>query len=50
MANVYRLRLFFEWGGGVLWCGNDEALQEFDVGPVEELLPLSNETIDKLEK
>ncbi|MEY9781074.1 hypothetical protein [Sinorhizobium fredii] len=45
---VPKVRLFFEWGGGVLWCGNEAALQRFDVGPVEDKLPLSNETLNRL--
>jgi len=40
----YRIRLMFEWGGGTLWCGNEAALERFDVGPIEERLPLSPET------
>lgn len=31
----------FEWGGGCIWCGNDAALEKFDVGPIEDVLPLS---------
>lgn len=49
MSVVPRLRLFFEWGGGALWCGNEAALQRFDVGPVEEKLPLSNAIRRRLE-
>lgn len=38
----YRLRLMFEWGGGCIWGGNDEARDRFGVGPLEHLLPLSD--------
>ena len=31
----------FEWGGGTLWCGNAAASERFDVGPVEDRLPIS---------
>ncbi|MPT17790.1 MAG: hypothetical protein E2579_08535 [Pseudomonas sp.] len=41
MSEVFRIRLMFEWGGGSLWCGNEAALKQFDVGPIEEILPLS---------
>jgi hypothetical protein len=34
----------FEWGGGALWCGNDRARSRFDVGPIEDALPLSDIT------
>jgi len=46
----YRIRLMFEWGGGSLWCGNDAARARFDVGPIEERLPLSPRTLERLEK
>src|SRR5262245_33470274 len=44
----YRLRLMFEWGGGCLWCGDDATRARFDVGPVEDRLPLSDDTRDRL--
>jgi hypothetical protein len=40
----------FEWGGGTMWCDNDQARDKFDVGPVEGKLNLSKQTLDKLEK
>ena len=40
----------FEWGGGCLWCGDDAARQQFDVGPIEARLPLSRPTRRKLEQ
>ncbi len=49
-APRYRLRLMFEWGGGCLWCGNQAALDAFDVGHVEDVLPLSAETRRRLEE
>lgn len=48
-APRYQLRLMFEWGGGCLWCGNAAARARFDVGDVEDLLPLSDETRRRLE-
>jgi hypothetical protein len=32
----------FEWGGGSLWCGNDLAFSKFGIGPIEDLLPISD--------
>ena len=46
----YHLRLMFEWGGGCLWCGNDAAREAFDVGSVEDRLPLSDATRRRLEE
>jgi hypothetical protein len=40
----------FEWGGGTLWCDDKLSLEKFDVGPIEERLPLSPETKIKLEE
>jgi hypothetical protein len=40
----------FEWGGGTLWCGNDAARDRFDVGPVEDRLPLSPEARRRLDE
>jgi hypothetical protein len=37
----YQVKLMFEWGGGSLWCGNDAAHEAYDVGPIEDRLPLS---------
>ncbi len=45
----YLIRLMFEWSGGCLWCGNDAAREQFDVGPIENRLPLSVETRQRLE-
>ena len=41
MTGRFVVRLMFEWGGGCLWCGNDAALAAFNVGPVEDRLPLT---------
>lgn len=49
MVEDYRLRLMFEWGGGCIWTGNDAARSKYGVGPIEDLLPLANETRRKLE-
>jgi hypothetical protein len=46
----YRIRLMFEWGGGSLWCGNDAARARFDVGPIEDRLPLPAATRDRLDE
>lgn len=48
MAERFRIRLMFEWGGGALWCGSEAALAEFSVGPIEERLPLSAATLESL--
>ena len=45
---VFRIRLMFEWGGGSLWYGNKAALKQFDVGPIEEILPLSKLALGRL--
>jgi hypothetical protein len=47
---IYRIRLMFEWGGGSLWCGNAAALDRFDVGAIEDRLPLSPQTRERLEE
>lgn len=46
----YHLRLMLEWGGGCLWCGNDAARDAFDVGPIEDRLPLSDTTRQRLDE
>jgi hypothetical protein len=46
----YVIKLMFEWGGGSLWCGNDAARDRFDVGDIEDRLPLSDETRRRLEE
>jgi hypothetical protein len=48
MAGRLKLRLFFEWGGGVLWCANGEARTRFDVGPAEEKLGLSRTLLHRM--
>ena len=40
----------FEWGGGTLWCANDAARNVYDVGAVEEELPLSREVLRELQR
>jgi hypothetical protein len=49
-AGRYRVRLMFEWGGGCLWCGNDDARERFGVGYIEGKLPLSTQTRQRLEE
>lgn len=46
----YALKLFFEWGGGSLWCNNEAAMAAFDAGPVEDVVPISSETRQRLTK
>ncbi len=48
MAAHFALRLMFEWGGGCLWCGNDDASAAFGSGPVEDRLPLTPATRQRL--
>ena len=48
MPAKYRVRLMFEWGGGCVWCGNEAALSEFDVGSIECKLPLSESLLARL--
>lgn len=50
MLALYKVRLMFEWGGGCIWCGNNAALERFDVGPIEEKLSLSAATLRELEE
>ena len=52
MVTKYRLRYFFEWGGGpCLWADNDAAIDQFDVGGVDYTdLPLSPQTITLAEQ
>ncbi|MHC8343692.1 hypothetical protein [Pseudomonas sp. RT6P73] len=44
MKQKFVIRLMFEWGGGVLWCGNEAAREQFSVGPIEDQLPLTDKT------
>jgi hypothetical protein len=50
MPPRYAIRLMFEWGGGTLWCGNDAARDAFDVGPIEDVLPISPGLRERLEE
>jgi hypothetical protein len=50
MGARFVVRLMFEWGGGCLWCGNDAALERFDVGPIEARLPLTPGTRRRLQE
>ncbi len=47
----YVLRFFFEWGGGCLWPGNEDAYQDLGLGPYDLLdpcpLPLSVATLER---
>ena len=44
----YSIGLMFVWGGGCLWCRNDAARAAFDVGPVEDVLPISDKVRERL--
>jgi hypothetical protein len=44
------VRLMFEWGGGCLWGGNDADRERFDVGPIEDGLPLTPRTRHRLQE
>lgn len=48
MIETYRLRLMFEWGGGCIWAGDDATRSTYGVGPIEDFLPLADETRGKL--
>jgi hypothetical protein len=50
MGERFVVRLMFEWGGGCLWCGNDSARERFDVGPIEDRLPLTPQTRRRLQE
>jgi hypothetical protein len=50
MPARYVVRLMFEWRCGSLWAGNDAALDAFDVGPIEDRLPLAPETRGRLDE
>jgi hypothetical protein len=50
MPARYVVRLMFEWGGGILWCGNDAARDAFGVGSIEDQLPLSDALRARLEE
>ena len=41
---MYVLRFFDDYGSGWLWAGNDAAFAAFDVGLVDDKLPLSPAT------
>ncbi|MBY4730331.1 hypothetical protein [Cupriavidus pauculus] len=48
MTEKYRLRLMFEWRGGCIWAGDDATRNTYGIGPIEDLLPLADETRRKL--
>jgi hypothetical protein len=48
MGARFVVRLMFEWGGGSLWAGNDAARERFAVGPIEDVLPLTQDTRRRL--
>jgi len=44
----YKLRFFFEWGGGCLWSGSHVTTSDLGYGPLDTTdtrLPLSAETM-----
>ena len=40
----------FEWGGGCLWGLNKAVFEQYDVGPVEDRVGLTQEILEQLEK
>ena len=44
MIEQFGLRLMFEWGGGCIWAGDDTTRSAYGVCPIEDLLPLADET------
>ena len=38
----------FEWGDGCLWCRDDFTRKAHGIGPVENKLPLSEKTVNRL--
>ncbi|WP_298206295.1 hypothetical protein [Acidovorax sp.] len=39
-----RLRYFLDWGGDILWAGDDEANEKYGYPTDLDLLPISHET------
>jgi hypothetical protein len=39
----------FEWRGGTLWADDEATRERFDVGPIENLLGLPPELLERLE-
>ncbi|NNC29740.1 hypothetical protein HKM21_10695 [Longimicrobium terrae] len=50
MMPKYKLKLMFEWGGGCLWCDDDATRDAFDVGHIDERLPLSPGMLARLDE
>lgn len=50
MSDKFSLKLMFEWGGGCIWCDNEHTRQRFDVGPIEDKLPLSDLVKNRLDE
>jgi hypothetical protein len=48
MTSRFRVHLMFEWGGGCLWCANDAAHEAFGMGPIEDRLPISDQSKRRL--
>ena len=48
MIEKYQLRLMFEWASGCIWARDDTTRGAYGVGPIEDLLPLADETRGKL--
>ena len=44
---MYRLRFFDDYGSGWLWAGDTATLAAFDVGPLDDLMPLQPATRDE---
>lgn len=43
------IRLMFEWGGGSLWSGDDEARARFHGGPLDDVLGLPDDLRARLD-
>jgi hypothetical protein len=47
---MYTIELMFEWGGGTLWAANEAARSRYDVGALDDVLPLLEKTRGRLEE
>jgi hypothetical protein len=48
--NKFRIRFFFEYGGGCLWGGDERTIEEYGYPIKLEILPLKKSTLDHLKK
>ena len=48
MCAKYRIRFFFEWSDpAYLWAGDEHTTDTFGDGPIQDVLPLSDETLKR---